>query len=82
MPLPINNASLVGELRTSLSEIDLQIKHVKNDIARQYPEEEREKINVWYWTYDTSGKPVLHDLLIARAYLLSAIANLQAAQKR
>lgn len=74
-----NMGGLYDQLRTSLSEIDMQIKHVKNDIARQYPEEEREKINVWYWTYRGDGKPVLEDLLIARANLLSAMANLKAA---
>ena len=78
MPLPINTTSLVNELRVALGEIDMQIKHIKNDIAREYPEDQQPKINVWYWTYRPDGKPVLEELLIARANLLSSIANLQA----
>lgn len=78
MALPVNTTSLVNELRSSLNEIDLQIKHIKNDIAQSYPEEQHIKLNVWYWTYGSNGKPVLHDLLVARANILAAIANLQA----
>ena len=100
---------LYDQLRTSLLEIDRQIKHVKDDITQQYPEEERDKIdiwygtyrrdgkhvkdnvekqspeearnqaNVWYGTYRSDGKPALEGLLIARANLLSAMANLKAA---
>lgn len=82
MPLPINQSSLVNELRSNLAEIEMQIKHIKNDIAREYPEDQQPKINVWYWTRYTNGQYVLTDLLVAKAHILSSIANLQAGQKR
>ena len=75
--MPTDQA-LHDALRQSLSEIEMQIKHIQNDIAKDYKPEERDKINVWYWTYDVSGKPVLHDLLVAKAQLISAMANLKA----
>lgn len=72
-----NINTLYDEINKALLEIDLQIKHVKNDIAREYPEEQREKINVWYWTRFTSGEYVLADLLVARARCLTAMAELR-----
>lgn len=74
-----NVGTLYDQLRSNLTEIELQIKHIKNDIARQYPEDQQPKINVWYWTYRPDGKPVLEDLLIAKANVVSAMANLKAA---
>lgn len=82
MALPVNTTALVNELRATLNEIEEQIKHIKNDIKNEYPEDVREKINVWYWTYRPNGKPVLEELLIAKAQCLSAIASLQAPKKR
>ncbi len=58
----------------------MQIKHIKNDIKNEYPEEQREKINVWFWTRYPDGKYVLADLLVARADCLSAMARLRASR--
>lgn len=71
--------TLYDEVNRALIEIDLQIKHVKNDIKREYPEDQQEKINVWYWTRNPDGTYVLADLLVARARLLSAMAELRVA---
>lgn len=72
--------SLLNELQRTLHDIDMQIKHIKNDIKNEYPEEQREKINVWFWTRYPDGKYVLADLLVARADTLSAMARLRVAQ--
>lgn len=74
-----NMSGLYDQLRANLVEIELQIKHIKNDIALEYKPEERDKINVWYWTYRSDGKPVLMDLLVAKAQILSGMAALKAA---
>lgn len=74
-----NLAGIYDQLRVSLSEIDMQIKHVKNDIQRDYPEVDKDKLNVWYWLRKPNGDYVLADLLVARAGILSAMANLKAA---
>lgn len=68
---------MMTELRQSLSEIEMQIKHVKNDMKNEYPNEMRERINVWYWTRRPDGRYILEDLLVAKAHLLSSIANLE-----
>lgn len=75
-----NFQTLYDELQRTLGDIDMQIKHIKNDIKLQYPEEEREKINVWFWTRNTDGSYVLADLLVARADTLAAMARLRVAQ--
>jgi len=72
--------SLLNELQRTLQDIDMQIKHIKNDIKNEYPEEQREKINVWFWTRYPDGKDVLADLLVARADCLSAMARLRASR--
>lgn len=72
--------TLYDALRANLAEIEMQINHIKNDIAREYKPEERDKINVWYWTYGTDGKPVLMELLCAKAQVLSAMASLRVEQ--
>jgi hypothetical protein len=72
-----NLTTLYDAVNVSLNEIDMQIKHVKNDIARDYPEDQRDKINVWYWTRHTDGTYVLADLLVARARCLAAMAELR-----
>ncbi len=72
--------SLLNELQRTLQDIDMQIKHIKNDIKNEYPEEQREKINVWFWTRYPDGKYVLADLLVARADCLSAMARLRASR--
>lgn len=68
---------MMSELRQSLSEIELQIKNIKNDIKLEYPHEYRERINVWYWTRRPDGRYILEDLLVAKANLLASIANLE-----
>ncbi|HMT68962.1 MAG TPA: hypothetical protein PKD16_02305 [Saprospiraceae bacterium] len=76
--------SLLNELQRTLQDIDMQIKHIKNDIKNEYPEEQREKINVWFWTRYPDGLVcrycVLADLLVARADCLSAMARLRASR--
>lgn len=72
--------TLYDECQATLVAIDMQIKHIKNDIARDYPEEDREKINVWYWTRYPDGTYVLAGLLEARASCLAAMAGLRVAQ--
>ncbi len=74
--------ALYNALKENLDEIELQIKHIKNDIAREYKPEERDKINVWYWTYRTDGRPVLSELLCAKASVLSAMAGLQTGEAK
>lgn len=74
-----NTTGLYDALRSSLAEIDMQIKHVKNDIQREYPEVDKDKLNVWYWLRKPDGSYVLEDLLTARANLIAAMANLKAA---
>lgn len=74
------NQALYDHLRSTLAEVEIQIKHVKNDIALQYPEQDREKLNVWYWTRKPNGDYVLADLLIAKAQIVSAMATLKAAE--
>jgi len=76
------NQTLYDEVNRTLIEIDMQIKHIKNDIAREYPEEQRDKINVWYWTRNVDGSYVLADLLVARAQCITAMATLQANRAR
>lgn len=70
---------LYDELVKTLRDIDLQTKHIKNDIALQYPEQDRAKINVWFWTRLPDGRYVLEDMLAARAQILSGMAALKAA---
>lgn len=72
-----NLTTLYDELNKTLIDIDTQIKHIKNDIKNQYPEEQREKINVWFWTRNVDGSYVLADLLVARADCLSAMARIR-----
>ena len=71
--------ALYDQLRASLAEIEMQISHVKNDIKNEYPEAMRDKINVWYWTLRPDGRYVLEDLLVAKAQITVAMANLKAA---
>ncbi len=70
--------ALYDALRQNLADIELQIKHIKNGIALAYPEEQRDKINVWFWTQRTDGKYVLEDMLLAKAQVLNAMAVLKA----
>lgn len=72
-------SAIYTELARSLQEVELQIKHVKNDIAIQYPPEKRDSLNVWYWTRNPDGTYVLADLLCAKASIVSSMANLKAA---
>lgn len=72
-----NLTTLYDELNRTLLDIDTQIKHIKNDLKNDYPEEQREKINVWFWTRYPDGKYVLADLLVARADCLSAMARIR-----
>lgn len=76
--LPTTQA-LYEALRANLAEIEMQIKHIKNDIALQYPEEDRDKINVWYWMQKPNGTYVLEEMLAAKAQILSGMAALKAA---
>jgi len=70
-------ADLYHEAKQTLSEIDEQIKAIKNDISLNYPEGDRDKVNVWYWTRDDRGSYLLSGLLVARANLLSTMTNLK-----
>ena len=77
--------SLLNELQRTLQDIDMQIRLVHHRVQRvldknEYPEEQREKINVWFWTRYPDGKYVLADLLVARADCLSAMARLRASR--
>lgn len=74
----MDDQALEAELRLSLSEIEMQIKHIKNDIAREYEPSMRSKINVWYWTRHVDGRYVLEGLLVAKANVLSAMVALRA----
>jgi hypothetical protein len=78
MPMHTTN-TLYDELSRALIEVDKQIKHVKEPIRQSYPEEKRDRINVWYWTFGQDGKPILSDLLCARAQILNGMAVLKAA---
>lgn len=74
-----NVTGLYDQLRANLVEIEMQIKHMKNDIARDYPKVDKDKLNVWYWLRNADGSYVLADMLAAKAQLLSAMATLKAA---
>ena len=68
---------LYDEAAQTLTEVDTQIKAIKNDISLNYPEENRDKVNVWYWTRDDKGSYLLSGLLVARANLISTMSNLK-----
>jgi ABC-type Fe3+-hydroxamate transport system substrate-binding protein len=69
-------ADLYDEAKQTLAEVDEQIKAIKDDIARSYPEDEKVSVTVWYWK-DDKGSYLLSGLLVARANLLSTMANLK-----
>lgn len=71
--------TLYNELTATLADVDMQIKHIKNDIKMQYPDVDPDKLNVWFWTRNADGSYVLERLLAARAQLVSAMAGLRAA---
>lgn len=81
MPLPINTSSLVDEMRQNLAEINAQIQTIKDGI---HDKMERNQIFVEtaYQAVYADGHYMLADLLVAKASLLAAIANLQAANTR
>jgi hypothetical protein len=82
MALPINTASLINEMRSTLVEIDKQIVAIKRDILNHLPVHEEPDPNVVYRYKDKFGRFVLTDLLMAKANLLAGIANLQAPTQR
>lgn len=71
--------ALYDALRQNLAEVELQIKHIKNDIALQYPEDKRDKLNVWYWMRKVDGQYVLEDMILAKSNILAGMAALKAA---
>jgi hypothetical protein len=82
MALPINTASLVNEMRATLVAIDKQIVAAKRDILNQVPVHIEPVDEVVYRAKHANGQFILTDLLVAKAGLLAAIANLQAPSKR
>ncbi len=67
---------LYDEAGKTLTEIDEQIKAIKDDIARSNPEDQQVSVTVWYWK-DDKGSYLLSGLLVARANLLSTMTNLK-----
>lgn len=81
MSLPVNTASLISEMRSSLVEVNAQIQSIKDGVR---DEMERGRVfveNVYQAKY-ADGHFMLTDLLVARANLLAGIANLQASNTR
>lgn len=81
MPLPINTASLVQEMRAEIVQIDHQIQAIKEDCRNQSESGHLTAESLYHVKY-TNGHHVLTDLIVARAGLLAAIANLQAANTK
>lgn len=82
MPLPVNPGSLLSELRSLLTDIDAQIEQIKEEFQDaknrgQYFEE-----TTIYQIKNRDGRPILNDMLAAKAQTLSAIAVLQAQPRR
>jgi hypothetical protein len=71
--------ALYDELRATLSEIDKQIEVIKTT-TRQFPYdvEPVDADQIYKWR-NTDGKPVLSDMLLARANTLSGMAALKVA---
>ena len=82
MSLPVNTFSLINEMRRTISDIDRQIVTAKRDILSQLPAHIEPSIDTPYKAKHADGKFVLTDLLVAKAGLLAAIANLQAGAGR
>lgn len=81
MNLPINMTSLGNEMRASLTEIDRLLAAQKRSLESHLvtmPAEDRKTI---YDLVDGSGQSPMAALVIAKANLLSAMANSQAADK-
>lgn len=66
MALPVHNGTLVAALRSTITDIDLQISTIVENHEDPYLQRY------------TDGKYVLAELLVAKAQCLAAIANLQA----
>lgn len=82
MALPINTASLLNELRRNMIEIDKQIVAIKRDVANQVPVHIEPDPDLAYRMKNKDGTFVLAPLLIAKSQCLSAIASLQAGERR
>jgi hypothetical protein len=76
--LPINPASLINEMRGTLAAIDKQIVAAKRAVLNQLPVHVEPHPDAVYNAMYPDGKHILTDLLVAKAGLLAAIANLQA----
>jgi hypothetical protein len=82
MALPVNNTSLINEMRTTLAQINQQIEQATRDTEKYiqglpYPSE-----TTIFMIKRSDGQYILTELLCAKAQLLNGIANLQAASTK
>lgn len=82
MPLPVNPSSLTNELRTTLSQINLQIDAVHADFQQAKERGIYLPDVTIYQLKNRDGTHILAPLLLAKSQCLQAIANLQAPVKR